>query len=55
MTRPSTEEIRLALARVITNSINHPNPSDVLGRDLSLLIEKTTEAVEELLESKENS
>lgn len=53
MKRPEPLEIRRALAREIVNSQNHPNPADVLGKDMSQLIEATTQAIEALLDEHE--
>lgn len=53
MKRPEPLEIRRALAREIVNSQNHPNPVDVLGRNMSRLIDATTQAIEDLLDEHE--
>lgn len=53
MKRPEPLKIYNALAREIVNSQNHPNPVDVLGRDMSPLIEATTQAIEALLDEHE--
>ena len=39
--------LRTTLARVLTTSINYPQPERILGRDLSKLIDAATDAVVE--------
>jgi len=41
---PNTH-LRTTLARVLTTSINYPQPERILGRDLSKLIDAATDAV----------
>ena len=53
MKRPESLKIRRALAREIVNAQNHPNPVDVLGKDMSQLIDATTQAIEALLDEHE--
>ena len=43
---PNTH-LHTTLARVLTNSINYPQPDRLLGRDLSKLINAATDAVAE--------
>lgn len=49
MRRPSDTEIRNALAAVIFDANNHPDPSAVLGKSITPLVNATTDAMIALL------